>query len=242
MQTVRLLTFAPTQIARQAARPVAYHDARRFHFLCCLIPWLLVTPFTCWALWRSRTDLVERAFFDDFGGYFGTPSMESPGVLAVAADASIVLAHAVGLLLWPIMATGVVSYFYHPRRLPRALQNRAIALSYYAAGPLAMIVPVGLFVLLMAGVAALVEQDIWPEPLDLVAVAVAFIVVLLWLIRLVTLPATLLRVGLHASFGRAAACVVTTCVAWIVGLYALPIGLPLVVFYLQVSWQAARSL
>jgi hypothetical protein len=33
-------------------------------------------------------------------------------------------------------ATGVPSYFFHPRGIPVEQQNRAIALSYYACGPL----------------------------------------------------------------------------------------------------------
>jgi hypothetical protein len=37
-----------------------------------------------------------------------------------------------------IAATGVPSYFFHPKHLPMTRQNRGIALSYYACGPLAL--------------------------------------------------------------------------------------------------------
>jgi hypothetical protein len=38
------------------------------------------------------------------------------------------------LILW----TGLPSYFFHPPWLPVELQNRAVALSYYATAPLAL--------------------------------------------------------------------------------------------------------
>ena len=41
-------------------------------------------------------------------------------------------------LLFLAAATGVPGYFFHPRDLPLEQQNRAIAMSYYACGPLAI--------------------------------------------------------------------------------------------------------
>ena len=43
-----------------------------------------------------------------------------------------------GLFLFLTFATGLPSYFCHPRALPIERQNRAIALSYFASAPLAL--------------------------------------------------------------------------------------------------------
>jgi hypothetical protein len=45
----------------------------------------------------------------------------------------------VGFLLFLVAATGAPSYFFHPRDVPIAQQDRAIALSYYACGPLSLL-------------------------------------------------------------------------------------------------------
>lgn len=49
----------------------------------------------------------------------------------------VVLLH-LGFVLFLAAATGVPSYFFHPRDVPIVQQNRAIALSYYASGPLSL--------------------------------------------------------------------------------------------------------
>src|SRR5687767_12267880 len=108
-------------LARQAGRDVDYRGARRFHLICCTIAWLCVAP-VCIPVWRE----IQASY----GG--GRP------MPAILADANIVLAFAAGLFLWLFTASGLSSYFLHPKSLPVTLQNRAIAISYYAAAPLAL--------------------------------------------------------------------------------------------------------
>ena len=64
----------------------------------------------------------------------------------------------VGALLFFAAATGVPSYFFHPKALPVEMQNRAVALSYYTCGGLAfMVLPA------LLGVDALREASLDPE-------------------------------------------------------------------------------
>jgi hypothetical protein len=46
--------------------------------------------------------------------------------------------------IWLFFVTGIGSYWFHPKSLSIVRQNRAVALSYYACGPLAYL-PVPLF-------------------------------------------------------------------------------------------------
>jgi hypothetical protein len=61
--------------------------------------------------------------------------------------AAIAIAWGLGSFLVLAGTTGVPSYFYHPKSVSILQQNRAIALSYYACGPLALMgIPAVVFV------------------------------------------------------------------------------------------------
>jgi hypothetical protein len=114
------------RLCDEIARAVSFADSQRFRW---------VTVVHAYAPFVAVT-LVAYLVAGD--APFGD---ELPDRL-FAAVWPVVVVH-VCLLLFLAGATGIPSYFFHPRGLSVDLQNRAIALSYYTCGPLAiMCVPV----------------------------------------------------------------------------------------------------
>ena len=223
---VRTVVFAmrrPGQLARQAGREVEYRDARRFHLICCLIAWLCFTPILI-IFWHEITVAFPA----------GRP------LSATLADFSVILALAVGLFLWLCTASAVHTYFFHPRALPVILQDRAIAISYYAAAPLA-VTPIAA----AATVFALLTFEGWDpdEPPIMVQAGVFLFAGVAWLLvlaEMLVLPLILLARGLNASGGRLLACGAAICVGWPVLFVLFALGLPLLVLYVQVAWHTLR--
>lgn len=121
----------------EMARPVSYRDAQTFRWTTILLAYLPVLAGTVLAyllnpprLWS--TPLSTEDFLSGFGR--GTPTALE---LAYADVWRAVVLH-VCFLLFLAAATGVPSYFFHPKALPIEQQNRAIALSYYLCGPLVL--------------------------------------------------------------------------------------------------------
>lgn len=98
------------RLADEILRPVSYADAQSFRWITVLLAW---TPFL-------------------LATFVGRP----PGGWVVA-DVWLGLAYHLAMLASLAVMTGVPSYLFHPRVLSTAQQNRAIALSYYTAAPLA---------------------------------------------------------------------------------------------------------
>lgn len=152
-RTVWMAGRHPSQLARDAARPVNYRDAQKFR-------WLVVVVGT---IPLAAAALVLRASLGDAAGNVSSDIVYSavrglPATrLPIWADPAICIA--TGWLIWPaptlllllLLAgmSGAGSYFFHPPSLSVVRQNRAIALSYYAAAPLAL-----MFVPLIFGAAA----------------------------------------------------------------------------------------
>jgi hypothetical protein len=120
-RTVWMATFRQKRLCDEMARPVSYPDSQSFRWVTVLhayVPVLAVTVASyVLASWRP----VDGEFWD-----VGFQAVWPVAVLHIC------------LLLFLAAATGVPSYFFHPRDVPVTLQNRAIALSYYAGGPLAI--------------------------------------------------------------------------------------------------------
>ncbi len=121
-KTIALVMFRQRRFAEEMARPVSYRDSQLFR-------WITVA-ITCIPMLASGLavliikapvpagDELVRVFWSNGG--FGA------------------LWHAC-FVLYVAAATGLPSYFFHPRDVPVTQQNRAIALSYYACGPLAFL-------------------------------------------------------------------------------------------------------
>lgn len=119
-RTVRLVLFSHTRFGREISRPVDYTDAQRFRWVSILHAWLpLLAAAVALYVYHEGGPFDNR----DIGG---------------GLTAAIVGAVALLMLLFLLAVTGVHTYWFHPRSAPIARQNRAVALSYYAAAPLAL--------------------------------------------------------------------------------------------------------
>ena len=229
----------------QAARPVEYRSARRFQVVCVLIAWVILAVPTAIALWWVRGQIVTdpnqtitRANLL-FASSVGT---QSNSARAIFFDGLIVAAALLGEFLWLFFATGLASYFFHPKWLPRELQNRAIALSYYTAGPLVLMLPAGLLAACAYGV-LMFAHTVGPQrganPIDTAAIGMACIaglIVVAMCALLVIMPMVLLARGLRASVGRIALCGLTLVVGWLVLFALCAVGLPAFVLHLQLVY------
>lgn len=117
-RTVWMAVVRNKQFAEEAVRPVDYEDAQRFRWVTAahvLIPVVLIDVFVVAVNVIENAPGLGRMAFEIVGG----------GVALVVAATAFVVA-----------ATGVPSYFFHPRHLTLGQQNRLVALSYYACAPL----------------------------------------------------------------------------------------------------------
>jgi len=113
-QTVFLVLFRTKLFCRAMYRPVSYRAARRFQYVTVLHT-LAALFLGLLSLQWQRPDLLQQLWLT------GWP------LVAVGAITGLAL----------LALTGLPSYFFHPRWLPVELQNRAVALCYYANAPLA---------------------------------------------------------------------------------------------------------
>ncbi|HEV7299471.1 MAG TPA: zinc ribbon domain-containing protein [Tepidisphaeraceae bacterium] len=181
VRTVWMVVRRPAEVGREVAKPVLYADAVRFRALTVVVV-LLILLSTVGVVWWGA-DAIERLsapFQIDFDiDLFGNPSSQtlSPWMdllLPVAAGWLVWLLAPIYVLVMLIGCTGVASYLFRPDRLSVQQQNRAVALSCYAAAPLAL-----LFfpVLVLAIVLLLISMDPQSFNSDLQAV-IGFLTVL----------------------------------------------------------------
>ena len=223
VRTVSLALRHPAQLARQAGREVDYRSARLFQLICCTLAWLCLLPI-CPLLW--------------YGVLAADPAAPRP-LSAALADLSLVLALGIGLLFWLLTATGLPSYFFHPRALATELQDRAIAISYYSAAPLALIPVAGVITLL---VVLFLESWRGSRPILIEAAGLTLVgsVWFIILVELMALPLVMLAKGLHASGVRIFLCWATLMVGWPLLFAAFVVGLPALALYVQLVYHTLR--
>ena len=162
-------TSRPRHLCHAVAQPVNYRDARWFQVAAVL-----------WAtLGVAAVYAMTLALMWAFDTWIDWTMIVVP---------AIVLALAIPLLL---AITGVHTYWLHPRHLPVEQQNRAVALGYYAAAPLAFL-PFVALIAAGASAAAAIAADALRGPADLVLVALAIVS---WA-PLLAVPVALLRIML----------------------------------------------
>jgi hypothetical protein len=137
-QTVWMVVRWPKRLCLELARPVSFPDSQKFRWLTFLYAYLPI-------LLASLTWIA----FDHWRHWAGGDELR--WTLAGVNVAAVVLLAGV---------PGVASYFFQSRRLPLAAQNRAIALSYYAWAPLAVL-PLAL-VAIMPGFATAKGEELYP--------------------------------------------------------------------------------
>ena len=135
-KTVWFVMFRQRQFCEEMARPVSYPDARRFQWVTVLHAYLPVLAATI-ALYLAYPP-TGQAF--DAGQYWRTTFTAPPPppfmYMARTEVWPVAVMH-ICFFLFLVAASGVPSYFLHPRSIPVPFQNRAIALSYYVCAPLA---------------------------------------------------------------------------------------------------------
>ena len=141
-KTLWLMFRHPRRIARDVAMPVSLADAKRFQNI---VIWLAFVPIVAMGFWAltAQNDLplkyhrINRVSSFQFG-HPCIPEVPPSGRMLgwILQDGGFVVA-VVGVWLVLKAVTGVSSYFFHPRFLSTARQNRAVALSYYPCAPLA---------------------------------------------------------------------------------------------------------
>jgi hypothetical protein len=138
-KTVHLAMRHPQRLGYAASRPVDFHDAQKFRWLVVLLAWLPL----------CATALVIRAVMKNAPNIgvaltVGWPMRPiTPGddlFLCEVIGATSWLVPSIALLLLIASLSGVGSYFFHPRSLRIAAQNRAIALSCYVCAPLSFLI------------------------------------------------------------------------------------------------------
>lgn len=204
--TVGMATLHGRALGNEIIRPVPFADANLFRRLCVLHAYLpvLVISIVLLAVFWDRT--VE------FLGGLTIP-------MWIATQ--VALATALGVL------TVLPRCFFHPRRLPVAKQNRAIALSYYTCGVLAWI-PVSLAILGVMWLTGMGGGD-WVACVTVLELLAA-LVVLAWWIALLRLARRTLRAGPL----RLLLIAVAMPVLWAVGAGVVLVTIPAAVLYVMI--------
>lgn len=226
-RTVWMVTVRNRQFCEEYARPVSYRDARSFqlvtvmHVFLAAVLAVALLYISVSAKPEAADSILEFILSDDL--WLGPTQVDR---------AYAEIWPAVGLLICFLLflaaATGVPSYFFHPRSIAIRQQNTAIAMSHYTCGPLAL-APILIAVAFMA---------IWPvAPEDAKVAAVALAVIkplvlaaLLWWLNLVRLA--------HRTMpqikGRAILVGLATPLLWLALAGLLLVLLPLAILWILV--------
>ena len=119
-RTVRTAIVRKKTFWEELSRPVSYRDAQLFRWITVLLAYLPLVL------------LILALMLSGVNADISTALRRNPFLFI-----SVTVALLVCLLLFMAGATGLPSYFFHPKRLPVEQQNRAVALSYYCCAPLA---------------------------------------------------------------------------------------------------------
>jgi len=215
-RTAWMVTFHTRKFCAEAARPVSYADAQRFRWA--TVTLAFVTMLLCgFAHWLANEDALQPVRTIEW--------------LVIPIEIAVLLTFSA----W----TGVPSYFFHPRRAPLALQNRAVALSYYATAPLGCL-PLVLLPLVLVCARTVVDRFVAgvdienPVPIPLAGLALAVALVLCWG-NLVRVASNTLR---RRTTTGLVACVMPLIALLVGGL--LLVGLPALTFYVAIVFYTVR--
>jgi fumarate reductase subunit C len=119
--TAFFVTFRTKRMAYEIVREVDLKEALRFRRTVVGVLWLAILAVVAVIFVNSTGDLSDTKFVRFLGW---------PVALTIAIAAPL------GLLAFLHTATGIHTYWFHPKQLQLETQNRAIALSYFACAPL----------------------------------------------------------------------------------------------------------
>jgi hypothetical protein len=122
--------------------------------------------------------------------------------------------------------TGVASYFFHPKSLSIVRQNRALALSYYACGPLAYM-PLTIAVLVLGSWAGgTAVQNRMPTPFSALLFLIAAVPIVAQLVAVITSTVSLLVAITHEGVFKRVLVAGFTIVSWVVLAFLLLVVVP----------------
>ncbi len=153
----------PRLFCMALARPVAMRDARSFRLATICTVWL--TTAVCWSLavWDGASPYLELDYWEDEVAWLAEYEAHFEA-LADLGPTLVWFNAALGVLFWVwlYLVSGVQTYFAHRRGPTDELDSRAVALSYYACGPMLLFVfPASL--MLASGYVYEAAQDFGPS-------------------------------------------------------------------------------
>ena len=183
--TVWAVTVRTRKFCEEHAREVSYRDARLFQW----VTILHALPALTLALWVQILHLRHH-LEQQLASQQGTFRPLGPSIIdqAILENWPWVVVTAC-LVVFFVAITGVPSYFFHPRENPTVKQNAGIALSYYAAAPLAIVLVIGIVVAAIIYRPGFIERDAsssW-QLLNAVSIAALVALPLLWWYNLLRL-------------------------------------------------------
>lgn len=211
-QTVWLVMLRNRQFCRECYRPVRYTDAQKFRWVTVLHAYLPLLVGTL-AFYLLGWDMPLSQY--------GLPA---------SFDAWITTSRHLSVLLGIIVATGVPSYFFHPRSLPLEQQNRAVAMSYYAAAPLAWS-PL-LFLFDWAALKSFDSQTVFL----LLAGSLVLIQLLAWWLCLVLIAGR----SMQRSLGGMVMIAVVMPVVWVLAVALTMVGIDSTIRFLSMMYYSLR--
>ena len=248
-RTAWMATARTAALAAEVQRPVDLRDGQTFRRITMLIAWLPLAGLTAWAGATVPSNNgfapmvnghIAGVVFNAINGADGVPlglivpyavGLATPGLLPAA------------ILLALVLVTGVPSYFFHPRRLPVGRQNRAVAASYFACAPLALL-PIPTAAVL---VALLYDRGILGEKGELEPYGVQLAIgvtmtfgTLLILAALAFATLRLLRRTTLNGTGRQAASAVAILLLWAASITVPIVGLPWAVGFARLMIASLR--
>lgn len=235
-RTAWIATVRPGRWTGEAAKDRSYSAAQRFRWVVVLLAWAAVAvPLVIEQIRDGfgRNAAFARMFMPTllgtplFAGGGGTPGVPMPlrelATCWLIGDATPFVSPGC-LLLFLAAASGVGSYWFHPKSIVIERQNRSIALGYYACAPLLLLagVPV-IWVAVMLSETWLFETALLTESIVVAGIVGGWMLLTMPLLVLRS-TLTLLHAGTRgrgaALFGAALAIVAT----WL-GLLVLTIGI-----------------
>jgi hypothetical protein len=221
-RTVRIALREPSKLGNEVARPVNFDDARKFRRTTVLIA--AIVP--ALAIVGGYVVLANEAR--------AAPPMSAGAVapphtmLGWVLQTGVVPAAWLGLYLFLLAGSSVASGFFRPKRLPIERQNRAVAISLYAAAPLTL-TPLSVFAI-AGGVLMLTGNSIStaaPLPFKALIYALAVGMPLAQVVVSFIVLTKMLGRAVPHSTARAWAMATTLPLAWLLLAAIIAVGVPL---------------
>jgi hypothetical protein len=214
LRTLGMALLDSRRLAAEVARPVSYRDAQLFRLITVTLAWIPLAALVISA--REPMHLQASTFIAQNSRSFA-PMLPTnfwiwwPWV--VGATAPAVAPIAIALLL--LLVSGVQSYYFHPRGVPIPLQNRAIALSYYACAPILLLPVIPILILAVHSLASTFSHG----SAFRMVMALGFVAAALPAITIAWAWITTVRLHrriVHASTGASLLLALTLPLAWII--------------------------